>query len=167
MLLPAPKLDYLPAPEIEPFEYRLRVPNDARAVPIARGTVRAVLTAHGLAELLPRAELLASELLTNAIVHTVDDAELCISWSQWDVLRLTACDTDDLPLSPHPDPHPHPYAVNGRGLTLLRSLADNWGHYSEPHGFTCGATKAVWCSLTRSGQADTPRPPLEPPLRRL
>ncbi len=146
MLLPAPKPAV--APEIEPFEYRLRVPNDARALPIARGTVRAVLTAHELADLVSRAELLASELITNAIVHTVDDAELRISWSQWDVLTLTAWDTDDLP--PAPRAVPHPYDVGGRGLALLRSLADHWGHFSEAHGFTCGSSKAVWCSITRA-----------------
>lgn len=164
MLLPAPK-PAPAAPEIEPFEYRLRVPNDARAIPLARSTVRAALTAHKLGELAARAELLASELLTNAIVHTVDEAELRISWSQWDVLTLTAWDTEDLP--PTPRSNPHPYDVDGRGLALVRSLADRWGVYSSPHGFTCGASKAVWCSITRSHVTDGPGPALEPPLRRL
>ncbi|WP_058045926.1 ATP-binding protein [Streptomyces roseifaciens] len=147
LLLPVPK-PVLSAPdEIEPFEYRLRVPNDARAVPIARGATRAVLAAHGLGELTGRAELLACELLTNAIVHTTDAAELRVSWSQWEVLTLTAWDSGDLP--PAPRSASHPYDDNGRGLTLLRSLADNWGHFASPHGFTCRPSKAVWCSITR------------------
>ncbi|MEU1671692.1 hypothetical protein ABZ752_06645 [Streptomyces roseifaciens] len=72
LLLPVPKPVLSVPDEIEPFEYRLRVPNDARAVPIARGATRAFLAAHGLGELTGRAELLACELLTNAIVHTTD-----------------------------------------------------------------------------------------------
>ncbi|MFD7815870.1 ATP-binding protein [Streptomyces sp. NPDC059785] len=50
--------------------YALHLPHDPRAPRVARMTLRAVLPAYGLTELLDTAELLASELTTNAYRHT-------------------------------------------------------------------------------------------------
>ncbi|GGY05036.1 ATP-binding protein [Streptomyces hiroshimensis] len=148
MLLPAPK--GVAIPSIEPFEYCLRVPNDARAVPVARTTLRAALSAHGLGELAGRAELLAGEMLTNAIVHTAGDAELRMRWSEWEVLRMTVWDTCAEPPCPRAG---HPYADNGRGLKLLQTLADRWNYFSSPRGLSGDEAKAVWCELTRAAPA--------------
>ncbi|MEV7866802.1 ATP-binding protein [Streptomyces sp. NPDC088124] len=51
------------------WAYTLQLPPDPRAPGIARGTVRNVVQAHRLAELADTAELLASELVTNAYRH--------------------------------------------------------------------------------------------------
>ncbi|CAM5725948.1 Beta-galactosidase [Streptomyces alboniger] len=53
-----------------PWAYTLHLPHDPHAPGIARATLRTVLDAHGLSSLAPTAERLASELLTNAHVHT-------------------------------------------------------------------------------------------------
>jgi hypothetical protein len=54
-------------PEAEPWTYVLHIPQDARAVTVCRRTVRLILTLHGLIRLADVAELLAAELVSNAV----------------------------------------------------------------------------------------------------
>ncbi|NUT27069.1 MAG: ATP-binding protein, partial [Streptomyces sp.] len=113
-------------PETAPWEYTLNIPNDPRAVPISRRTLRLILTTHDLITLTDTAELLATELLTNAVVHTKGPAALRIRW-QAGVLRIGAWDTD-----PEPPEPPRPFAnttdlEGGRGLALVRTCSDLWG----------------------------------------
>ncbi|NGO73388.1 ATP-binding protein, partial [Streptomyces sp. SB3404] len=82
----------------EPWEYTLHVPNDPRAVPISRHTLRLVLRAHGLDRLLPLAELLGTELVTNAVTHTKGPAALRLLWDGH-TLRIGVWDTDPRPPS--------------------------------------------------------------------
>ncbi|MCT2590211.1 hypothetical protein LHJ74_09845 [Streptomyces sp. N2-109] len=58
--------------DVASFEYRFHLPRDPRAVGVTRTSVRASLTAHAVPELIDRAELPASELLTNALPRDVD-----------------------------------------------------------------------------------------------
>ncbi|MFE0042540.1 ATP-binding protein [Streptomyces albireticuli] len=149
-MLPLPAIETAPATAdttvVEPFEYILHVPHDPRAVRVARTTLRAALTAHGLDELTGRAELLAGEMLTNAIVHTTGDAELRVRWSEWEVLRMTVWDSCPQPPGVRVS---HPYSDSGRGLALLQLLADRWNYFSLPRGLTTTESKAVWCEITR------------------
>ncbi|MCX3062337.1 ATP-binding protein [Streptomyces beihaiensis] len=135
------------------WEYALTVPNDARAVPIGRRTLRLILTAHGLPHLAEAAELIATELVANAVQHTKGPAALRLRWSArtW-VLRIGVWDTDPTP----PSLTPAPTAAtaldsSGRGLALVREEADTWGWYglgrAQPP-YTGG--KFVWCELTRA-----------------
>jgi hypothetical protein len=80
-------------PEDEPWEYSLYIPNDPRAVTISRRTLRLILTMHGLIRLVDVAELLATELITNAVRHTKGPAALRVRWSAG-VLRIGAWDAD-------------------------------------------------------------------------
>ena len=57
-------------PEAESWEYSLYIPNDPRAVTVCRRTVGLILTMHGLIRLTDTAELLATELVSNAVSHT-------------------------------------------------------------------------------------------------
>lgn len=54
----------------ESWRYELRFPRDPRGPGIVRATLRAVLTAHGLRELVERASLLTSELTTNSVRYS-------------------------------------------------------------------------------------------------
>lgn len=63
-------------PETEPWEYTLYIPNDVRAVTVSRRTLRLILTLHGLIGLADTAELLATELIANAVRHTKGPAAL-------------------------------------------------------------------------------------------
>lgn len=53
-----------------PWAYTLQLPQDPRGPGIARATLRTVLLVHGMRDLIDTAELLASELVTNAYRHS-------------------------------------------------------------------------------------------------
>jgi len=79
-----------------PWEYCLYIPSDLRAVTVSRRTLRLILTVHGLIRLADTAELLATELVANAVRHANGPAALRVNWTAG-VLRLGAWDTDPQP----------------------------------------------------------------------
>lgn len=142
-------IDNAPRPD-EPWTYTLTIPNDPRAVTICRRTLRLILTMHGLPHLTEAAELVVTELITNAVQHTKGPAAIKLRWAD-PVLRVTAWDTaprlSDRAMRPR---DPAPSSETGRGLALVEACAENWGwfrsiHTAEPHR-TDG--KFVWCELT-------------------
>lgn len=111
---------------------------DLRAVPEARRELRELLRHWGKPGTSAVAELLTSELVTNALVHTDDDAILTATVSPRGLrvevrdfvsrrprLRLPGADED----------------THGRGLMLVQSLADAWGVCTHRVG------KSVWFEL--------------------
>ena len=131
-------------PEIGPWEYTLYVPNDPRAVTISRRTLRLVLTMHGLIRLVDTAELLAAELVSNAIRHTKGPAALRVRWSAG-VLRIGAWDANPEPPAPPKELDDIPELEAGRGLALVRACADLWGW--QPLSRDGNRGKFVWCEL--------------------
>jgi anti-sigma regulatory factor (Ser/Thr protein kinase) len=134
-------------PETEPWEYTLYIPNDVRAVTVSRRTLRLILTMHGLIGLVDTAELLATELVANAVRHTKGPAALRVSWSVG-VLRIGAWDADPEP--PEPPGELEQLAEleleEGRGLALVQACADLWGW--QPLTRNGNRGKYVWCELT-------------------
>ncbi|MFE9440316.1 ATP-binding protein [Streptomyces sp. NPDC006602] len=131
-------------PESEPWEYSLHIPNDPRAVTVCRRTLRLILTLHGLITLVDTAELLAAELVSNAVLHTKGPAALRVRYSAG-VLRIGAWDADPEPPEP-PKPLAHlAEAEDGRGLALIRACADLWGW--QPQSRNGNRGKYVWCEL--------------------
>ncbi|MGW7263043.1 ATP-binding protein [Streptomyces sp. NPDC054842] len=139
-------------PEPESWEYSLHVPNDLRAVTVSRRTVRLILTMHGLIGLTDVAELLATELISNAVRHTKGPAALRVRWSPPATLRIGAWDTDPEPPEP-PVPSGQEgqegqagqgvHLEQGRGLALVRACSTGWGwHPLARHG---NRGKYVWC----------------------
>lgn len=134
----------MPETESQPWEYVLTIPNDPRAVTISRRTLRLILTMHGLITLVDLAELLAAELVSNAVRHTKGPAALRVRWSAG-VLRIGAWDA-----SPEPPEPPRSWdelkgAEDGRGLALVRACADLWGWQPQARNGSRG--KYVWCEL--------------------
>ncbi|MER5217236.1 ATP-binding protein [Streptomyces sp. NPDC002838] len=132
-------------PENDPWEYSLSIPYDPRAVTVSRRTLRLILTMHGLIGVVDLAELLATELVSNAVLHTKGPAALRVRWSAG-VLRIGAWDAD-----PEPPEPPRPLAditdlEGGRGLALVRACADLWGW--QPLARDGSRGKYVWCDLT-------------------
>lgn len=111
------------------WSYTLQLPHDPRAPGIARATLRTVLAAHGLAALLPTAELLASELVTNAHLHTTGPYALRIRPMETGRLRVAVWDTDPrVPPGFRAEPDlPPDDAEGGRGLHLVRASAEATG----------------------------------------
>lgn len=132
-------------PETEPWEYTLYIPNDVRAVTVSRRTLRLILTMHSLIGLVDTAELLATELVANAVRHTKGPAALRVRWSDG-VLRIGAWDADPEPPEPPGELEELAEAEEGRGLALVRACADLWGWQPlTRHG---NRGKYVWCELS-------------------
>ena len=128
----------------ESWEYSLYIPNDPRAVTVCRRTLRLILTMHGLIRVVDTAELLASELVSNAVCHTKGPAALRVRWSAG-VLRIGAWDADPEPPEPPRDLAQLTDAEEGRGLALVRACADLWGW--QPLAGNGNRGKYVWFEL--------------------
>ncbi|MFI8243355.1 ATP-binding protein [Streptomyces sp. NPDC085866] len=130
----------------ESWDYTLYIPNDLRAVTVCRRTLRLILTLHGLTGLVDTAELLATELVSNAVRHTKGPAALRVRRSPEGVVWIGAWDTD-----PGPPEPPRPLeqlaelVEEGRGLALVRACADCWGW--QPSARFGNRGKFVWCEL--------------------
>lgn len=133
-----------PIDSTPPWEYTLHIPNDLRAVTVSRRTLRLILTMHGLIRLVDTAELLATELVSNAVRHTKGPAALRVRWSAG-VLRIGAWDADPEPPGPPGRLEPLAEAEEGRGLALVRACADLWGWQPLTRDGSRG--KYVWCDL--------------------
>lgn len=130
-------------PDSDPWEYVLHIPHDPRAVTVSRRTLRLILTMHGLTALLETAELLATELIANAVLHTKGPAALRVRWSN-NTLWIGAWDADPEPPEP-PSPLAKPDTETGRGLALVRACTDVWGW--QPSSRFGHSGKYVWCEL--------------------
>ncbi|MGW2525308.1 ATP-binding protein [Streptomyces sp. NPDC001617] len=129
----------------ETWDYTLSIPNDLRAVTICRRTLRLILTMHGLIGLVDTAELLATELVANAVRHTKGPAALRIRRSPEGAVWIGAWDTD-----PEPPEPPRPLdqvgdLEEGRGLGLVMACADHWGW--QPSARFGSRGKYIWCDL--------------------
>jgi hypothetical protein len=80
---------------------------------------------HGLIRLVDTAELLATELVSNAVRHTKGPAALRVRWSAG-VLRIGAWDADPQPPEPPVPLEQVADVEEGRGLELVRACADLW-----------------------------------------
>ncbi|MEU5597921.1 ATP-binding protein [Streptomyces sp. NPDC020298] len=132
--------------------YALRLPHDPRAARVARMTVRAVLGGHGMRDVVDVVELLTSELVTNAYLHTAGPASLRLTGLGEGRLRVGVWDSH--PYIPAPfgrQPEDRVPAVpvgadSGRGLRLVQELATAWGGW--PFGDDLlgrrGAGKLLW-----------------------
>ncbi|MDJ0347073.1 ATP-binding protein [Streptomyces sp. H10-C2] len=112
---------------------------------MARATVRAVLDAHELPELTDRAQLLSSEMVTNAYLYSDGEARLRLKWC-WGVLRLAVWDTSPRPPRLRCAAEDAEY---GRGLYLLEVCADRWGHYPIATSLFGTRSKVIWCELAK------------------
>lgn len=125
-------------------------PREATSVPEARQFVRAALDEWDLPDLTDTAELVASELATNAVVHArCAFYRVTLSRPQPDQVRVAVVDhSRSLPRVADPgDEDDH-----GRGLALIAAVADKWGTDRLNWG------KRVWADLV------VPPAP-EPPAR--
>ncbi len=107
-----------------------------------------ILTLHGPAGLVETAELLATELVSNAVRHTKGPAALRVRRSREGVVWIGAWDTD--PASPEPPEPPVPLgqvleSEDGRGLGLVTACAQDWGR--QPSAWFGDREKYVWCEL--------------------
>ncbi|MGH3325152.1 MAG: ATP-binding protein [Streptomyces sp.] len=96
------------------------------------------------------AQLLVSELFTNAVRHTASEKVSCELWVIGVRLHLEVTDQGGgpHPLQPRPTGSVDTDGESGRGLLLVSVLADEWG--IRPGGLARGPRRghAVWAELT-------------------
>ncbi|MEU8781357.1 ATP-binding protein [Streptomyces sp. NPDC048637] len=115
------------------------------AVPQARRIIRTELARWGLPEHVEIAELLVSELVTNALQHAWGPLHLRMSHSPVD--RTLRCDiADGRSAAPSADrPPARADEDHGRGLHLVDQLSTRWGARHTAAG------KTVWFELRTPG----------------
>ncbi|MGO4757822.1 ATP-binding protein, partial [Streptomyces sp. 2MCAF27] len=114
----------------------------------ARRLVRQALERWGIAELSDTAELLVSELVTNAVRHAQQPIALRLLRTQ--VLR---CEIgDDSPHLPR-NRFAQSWDEPGRGLLIVNKLANRWGATRLATG------KIVWFEVGSRGAHSLPRSP--------
>ena len=118
---------------------RIRLAADPRAVAEARKQVRATVAVWDVPVDIETAELLVSELVTNAV--TYDGAGPVVVAVRVARGRLRVDVHDSSGAMPTPKTDAPVDAEDGRGLLLVDTLADEWGYYRTPGG------KAVYFSL--------------------
>lgn len=112
---------------------------DATAPAEVRLLVQSRLEACGCTSAVAEAQLLASEVVTNAVIHTdCDECEVVIEVDD-SVVRVSVIDCDEhaLPKMLPPDPG----RFGGLGLHIVNDVARCWGCDLTDHG------KAVWFEL--------------------
>ncbi|HEY9440529.1 MAG TPA: ATP-binding protein, partial [Streptomyces sp.] len=118
-----------------------RLPPRPESVRSARQFVRAA--ANGAAPgMVATAELLVSELVTNAVVHAHTDIEVRVSFRDG---RIRIQVTDAYSYRGLMSRRPFPYASTGWGLPIVEQLAARYGVRSA------GERKTVWCELWPGG----------------
>ncbi|BCL31401.1 ATPase [Streptomyces aurantiacus] len=110
----------------------------------ARHLTRARLTGWAVCEdTCDTAELVVSELVTNAIVHTASRHVVCELHDGDDLVRIAVRDEGCAPGEPHPSPQ-RPEEEHGRGLLLVAAMCTAWGAQETGPGLL------VWADLPRS-----------------
>ncbi|KUN02914.1 protein phosphatase [Streptomyces yokosukanensis] len=119
-------------------------PGDPEALTHARHMIRAAVRSWGAGGRADEVELVADELITNALMHTEGSA----------IVTLRAIDDGDRRLRIEVEDSSSALprrreagedGVSGRGLLLVERLADAWGVEAR------GGGKAVWCEFRPAG----------------
>ncbi|GGV16212.1 hypothetical protein GCM10010293_09580 [Streptomyces griseoflavus] len=100
------------------------------------------------------AELVVSELVTNAIVHTASSHIVCELHEGGDLVRIAVRDEGCAPDRPRANTRQRPDDEHGRGLLLVDALCHSWGAHEQGPGLL------VWADLPH--KADAPGDPAEP-----
>jgi anti-sigma regulatory factor (Ser/Thr protein kinase) len=121
------------------------LPGIPQSVPVARRQIRAALGSRGLGEYADDAELITSELVTNAVQHA------CANGTQTIGVTLTHAGSPAAVTVTVSDSSPHgpirrdtpPGSEQGRGLHIVEALSAHWGWRQQDGG------KAVFAVLAR------------------
>ncbi|PBC59745.1 protein phosphatase [Streptomyces sp. Tue6028] len=116
------------------------VPGDPEALSEARHMIRAAVRAWGAGERADEIELVADELITNALMHTEGSAIVTLRVLTGSDRRLRA-EVEDASSALPRRREAGESGVSGRGLLLVDLLTDVWGVEAR------GGGKCVWCEF--------------------
>jgi len=120
---------------------QMHLPDSVQAPATARAFLRGAACSTHQAQVLDEAELLVSELATNAVLHGAPPIIVRVECDGSDGLRVSV--TDGNPQPPIPRVPGHDDAT-GRGIRLVDAISDRWGVHPHP-----GEGKEVWFQLRR------------------
>jgi serine/threonine-protein kinase RsbW len=118
------------------------LPSTPYSVYMARFYIRAALTYHNLGDYAEDAEMVTSELVTNAIRHA-DAPKFDLEVMHLAGAGAVAVIVTDLSPQPPVKRAPSADAEHGRGLHIVEALSASWGWRTEERG------KAVHAILAR------------------
>lgn len=135
----------------------LQLPALPWAAAVTRRHLRNLLRAWQLAALIDTAQLLASELVANAVTAAQpQDSEVFPDRPQLTLLQIELgvrraevsliIEVRDSNPEPPVAQQADPMDEGGRGLCLVEILATSWGHYAAD-----GGGKVVWCEIAAPG----------------
>jgi anti-sigma regulatory factor (Ser/Thr protein kinase) len=115
-------------------------PGDPAALSDARHMIRTAVAAWGAGDRADEIELVADELITNALMHTEGSAVVTLRAFTGSERRLRVEVEDSSSALPRRR-EAGESGVSGRGLLLVELLTDVWGVEAR------GGGKAVWCEF--------------------
>ena len=133
------------AVETDPQLITFMLPSIPESVRMARFHVRAALGFHELDEYADDAEIITSELVTNAILHVCGDGRETIGVSLARTRNpegVTVVVSDSSPAGPVMR-EMSADSAQGRGLQIVEALSAHWGWHPE------GGGKAIFAILAR------------------
>jgi anti-sigma regulatory factor (Ser/Thr protein kinase) len=119
--------------------------HDLRAVCDVRRFVRSALSHWNEDALADDAELMATELVTNALIHADSEVDVRLREAE-DRIRVEVRDSDPRPPLPAPITFTSGAdgdSEHGRGLLIVEALASAWGNAPRGRG------KSVWFEMSR------------------
>jgi anti-sigma regulatory factor (Ser/Thr protein kinase) len=117
------------------------LPGSPYSTRTARSYIRAALTHHGLGSYAEAAETVASELISNAVIHAAAPM-VSLELTRLEGFRaLAIVVTDPCPLPPVKR-NPGKVTEHGRGLHIVEALSARWGWRPQDPG------KVVYAILT-------------------
>ncbi|WP_162603877.1 ATP-binding protein [Streptomyces sp. CS014] len=129
---------FTPAP-VGPPRYRGTYPRKATSPTRARNDAAAAVGAWGLDVLSDTVQILVSEMVTNALVHTsTPRIGMTLTRTGPHTVRVAVTDNASTVCA---GAEPDEDDENGRGLLLIEALASRWGQTPTPGG------KQVWAEL--------------------
>jgi anti-sigma regulatory factor (Ser/Thr protein kinase) len=115
------------------------LPYSAEAAPVARDVVAEACAAWDLDAGALRADIIASELATNAYRHARSASRLEVRRQGPYIIVAVTDRNPDRPVSPPAAPDPH--AGHGRGMWIVALYSSSWGVRERPDG------KTVWAAI--------------------
>lgn len=124
------------------WEVSVHLRGDGQAPWLCRKAVVHAVRAYGVGELADAAELVVSELVTNAVRYGDGRLALRVTWQALrERLRVTVWD-EGAGRAPARPVRPPDHQESGRGLLVVAAMAREWGQYGMP-----GSGKALWAEL--------------------
>lgn len=122
------------------MESSIRLVCDVRSVPEARHFVTDAVHRWNGPRDLSDAELLTTEIVTNAVVHGRTEVDLAVRYDP--TTEMITVEVRDNGLEHLHRPEDDQHATSGRGLSIVDRVADSWGVTEVP-----GEGKVVWFAL--------------------